>query len=402
MKKLDKNFLPDAGLETAIDLLREVPSEREVLPERFPELGLGEIETLELLAPHILGRAARLDDPQSFAHMDPPTPWITWVTSLWNARLNQNLLHHETGPFALEAEERVIGWLAPYFGMEGGHMCSGSTLANLTALWAARESGGIKKIVASDTAHLSIVKASKILGLPIEIIESDFQDRMIRRKLSDLSNACLVLTAGTTKTGIIDDLSLVGSAKWTHIDGAWAGPLRFSSKHSHLLDGIDKADSVSVSAHKWLFQPKESALILFKNNEAATKEISFGSEYMSSPNIGIQGSRGASAVSLLATIIAWGREGIASYVDLAMSNSEKFAIEIQKDERTSLWGFPQTGVTVFRPTGLSTRDFMANLPAGVFSTCNFGHEIWVRSVAANPMVDIERILRTVTKGLDGH
>ena len=82
---------------------------------------------------------------------------------------------------------------------------------------------------------------------------------------------------------------------------------RFGRKYAQLLDGIDKADSVSVSAHKWLFQPKESALILFKNNEAATKEISFGGEYMSSPNIGIQGSRGASAVSLLATIIAWGR-----------------------------------------------------------------------------------------------
>ena len=120
---------------------------------------------------------------------------------------------------------------------------------------------------------------------------------------------------------------------------------------------------------------------------------------MSSPNIGIQGSRGASAVSLLATIIAWGREGIAHYIDLAMSKSEKFAIEIQKDERTSLWGFPQTGVTVFRPTGLSTRDFMDNLPAGMFSSCNFDHETWVRSVAANPMIDIERILRTIRESL---
>ena len=55
-------------------------------------------------------------------------------------------------------------------------MCSGSTLANLTALWAARESGGVEKVVAFDTAHLSIVKASKILGLPIEIIESDSED----------------------------------------------------------------------------------------------------------------------------------------------------------------------------------------------------------------------------------
>ena len=85
MKKLDKSFLPDAGLEVAISLLREVPSEEEMLPERFPELGLGEIETLELLAPHVFGRAANLGDPQSFAHMDPPTPWITWATSLWNA-----------------------------------------------------------------------------------------------------------------------------------------------------------------------------------------------------------------------------------------------------------------------------------------------------------------------------
>ena len=280
-------------------------------------------------------------------------------------------------------------------------MCSGSTLANLTALWAARENGGIEKIVASDTAHLSIVKASKILGLPIEIIESDFEDKIKKKKLGDLSNACLVLTAGTTKTGVIDDLSLVGSAKWTHVDGAWAGPLRLSSKHSHLLDGIDKADSVSVSAHKWFFQPKESALILFKDNEVVTKEISFGAEYMSSPNVGLQGSRGASAVSLLATIIAWGREGLAHYVDQAMSNSEKFAIEIQKNERLKLWAFPQTGVTVFRPVDLSAKDFMANLPTGIFSYCNFGDEIWVRSVAANPMLDIERILDSVRKGLGG-
>ena len=399
LKKLDKSFLPDTGLEAAIELLREVPSKRKMLPEDFPESGFGELVTLELLAPYVLGGAAKLDDPKYFAHMDPPTPWITWATSLWNARLNQNLLHHETGPFALEAEKRIINWLAPYFGMEGGHMCSGSTLANLTALWAARESGGVEKIVASDTAHLSIVKASKILGLPIEIIESDSEDKIIRKKIGDLSNACLVLTAGTTKTGVIDDLSLVGSAKWTHVDGAWAGPLRFSRKHAKLLDGIEKADSVSVSAHKWLFQPKESALILFKNNEAATREISFGGEYMSSPNIGVQGSRGASAVSLLATVMAWGREGIAHFIDLAMSNSEKFAIEIQKNERISLWAFPQTGVTVFRPVDLSTRDFMTNLPSGMFSSCNFGHETWVRSVAANPMTDIEQVLRIVKKVL---
>ena len=55
LKKLDKSFLPEAGLEAAIDLLREVPSKGKILPERFPESGFGELETLELLAPYVLG-----------------------------------------------------------------------------------------------------------------------------------------------------------------------------------------------------------------------------------------------------------------------------------------------------------------------------------------------------------
>ena len=90
MSEKDKSFLPDTGLEHAVDLLRQVSKVQENLPDRFPNLGIGELETLDLLAPHVLGGAARLDSSNAFAHMDPPTPWITWATTLWNARLNQN------------------------------------------------------------------------------------------------------------------------------------------------------------------------------------------------------------------------------------------------------------------------------------------------------------------------
>jgi hypothetical protein len=72
-----------------------------------------------------------LDAGEAMAHMDPPTPWITWAVALWNARLNQNLLHPATAPFAREAEACVVEWLAPFFGMNGGHMTAGSSLANL-------------------------------------------------------------------------------------------------------------------------------------------------------------------------------------------------------------------------------------------------------------------------------
>ena len=216
MTNKNKSFLPDAGLEHAIDLLRQALKVQENLPDGFPNLGIGELETLDLLAPHVLGRAARLDNPKALAHMDPPTPWITWATTLWNARLNQNLLHPATAPFAIEAEKKVIDWLTPFYGMNGGHICSGSTIANLTALWAARDAKGIEKIVASKAAHISIEKAARILGLPYEQIATNSEGQIDPDKIGDISNACLVLTAGTTATGVIDPLALAGQAKWTH------------------------------------------------------------------------------------------------------------------------------------------------------------------------------------------
>ena len=108
----DKSFeLNSEGLHRAFDLLdRRTHSERpaEGLPRSLPDTGLGEMAALERLAPDVLGRATYLDAADAMAHMDPPTPWITWALALWNAHLNQNLLHPATAPFAREAESCVI------------------------------------------------------------------------------------------------------------------------------------------------------------------------------------------------------------------------------------------------------------------------------------------------------
>ncbi|TAL85723.1 MAG: hypothetical protein EPN74_06905 [Rhodanobacter sp.] len=261
---MDRDFLGDRkGLLHAIELLgRDHEAVDSIaLPIMLPEKGFGPHATLEYLAAGILGGAARLGAATSFAHMDPPTPWITWATTLWNAALNQNLLHPATAPVARMVEQRVMEWLAPAFGMTGGHMTPGSTLANLTALWAARECAHIEEVVASEEAHLSIRKAAHILGLRFRGLPADRHGKLVGESLPhDLTRAALVLTAGTTGAGAIDPLDLAGRAAWTHVDAAWAGPLRLSS-YADRLTGIDRADSVSVSAHKWLFQPKESALI---------------------------------------------------------------------------------------------------------------------------------------------
>lgn len=369
------------------------------VPTDLPLQGAGDQALLGKLAALVLGGGHRLDGPLSFAHMDPPTPWLTWATTQWNARLNQNLLHPATAPVARTIEERVVAWLAPFFGMDGGHMVPGSTVANLTALWAARDLRGIEEVVAPDTAHVSIRKAAHLLGLRFRPIATDHEGRLRAEAVGDLTRACLVLVAGATSTGVIDPLALAGSAAWTHVDAAWAGPLRLSNRYAARLDGIDRADSIAVSAHKWLFQPKESALVFFRDTQSAHTALSFGGAYLATPNIGLLGSHGATAIPLFALLWAWGREGFAARLDRCMAAAERFAAFVEGEPQLELLGQPETGVVVWRPSGGDAKAFAAALPAGLASTTTIGGSDWLRCVAANPSLDMDAVISAVRDAL---
>jgi hypothetical protein len=128
---------------------------------------------------------------------------------------------------------------------------------------------------------------------------------------------------------------------------------------------------------------------MFRDPELANSVISFGSGYLADPNIGVQGSRGAAAMPLLATIIAWGRNGIVDRIDRAMSIADQLAERLSKEKNISLWAMPKTWITVFRPLMCATEDFHRRLPEGLLSTCIINNESWLRSVAANPLADIE-------------
>jgi glutamate/tyrosine decarboxylase-like PLP-dependent enzyme len=364
------------------------------IPEKFPETGCGEKVAFNTFRDLVETKSAILDSETMFAHMDPPTPEIAFRLAGLNARFNQNLLHPDLSPFATEAEERVINWLCPAFGMSTGHMCGGSTLANLTALWCAREAGG-KRVVASDDAHISIAKSAHILGLPLDTIGVDQSGRMDCSMVADLSDSVLVLTAGTTGRGVVDPLIQTG-ALWTHVDAAWAGPLRFS-RYSHLLDGIDNANSISISAHKWLYQPKESALVLF-SDPSVEELISFGGSYLSTPNIGVQGSRGASAIPLLATLYAWGREGLASRLEKNMADAEKLADLIDSDNRLELKQQPETAVINWRPVDRPVESVIERL-SKISSRTSIDGETWIRQVAVNPEARIFRIWESICSAL---
>lgn len=400
---MDREFAFDSnGLHQAVDLMNREFSSAEGfdLPIELPQIGMGSTAALNSLAPNILGGAARLGEATSFAHMDPPTPWIAWAITLWNASLNQNLLHPATAPVARQMEQRVVAWLAPFFGMNGGHMTPGSTVANLTALWSARECSGVTEVIASEGAHLSIAKAAHILGLKYRSVPMCANGLMDAAKLPiDLSRSALVLTAGATSTGAIDPFALAGQAAWTHVDAAWAGPLRLS-KYAHLLAGIESADSVAVSAHKWLFQPKESALVLFKDTLKAHAAVSFGGAYLATPNIGVLGSHGATATALLATLLAWGRQGVAQRIEDCMDLARSLRDFVAADGRLELYAEPQTGIVVWRPVDQHLFDMVLDrLPIGSTSTTSINGGKWFRNVAANPSADIEMLISTIQDAL---
>ncbi len=391
------------GLTLALQLLEQRPAgESPELPDVLPSKGLGNIRTLETLAPRVLGGARELGGPLTFAHMDPPTPWITWAVTQWNAALNQNLLHPDTAPAAIEIERRVVDWLAPLYGMDGGHMTPGASVANLTALWAARESAGVRRVLASEAAHLSVAKAAHILGLEFECIPVDAHGKMQRARLpDDLGDACIVLTAGTTGAGAIDSLGKTASAAWTHVDAAWGGALRISQQYATLLDGIETADSVCVSAHKWFFQPKESALVLFRDTTSANRGIQFEGAYLATPNIGVQGSHGACALPLLATLLAWGREGLAARIEQCMDDAGTLAGWIHAHQSLELFTLPESGIVLWRAASQTKTDALfRRLPNGLASRVGIDGYNWIRNVAANPNADIDALTGCIQDALD--
>ena len=406
----DPDFeLDPAGLGRALELLGEhFAAAGEPLPgapaaaswpSELPENGIGGAAALERLAPAVLGGAARLGHPGYFAHMDPPTPWPAWAGALWAAALNQNLLHPESAPVARDLERAVVGWLAPAFGMDGGHLLPGSSLANLTALWAARELRGVTAVVASELAHLSVRKAADLLGLELVELPAGRADHRAQPHDLDVERAAVVLTAGTVAAGAIDPLDAFGDAAWRHVDAAWAGPLRLSERYAALLAGVERADSVGFSAHKWLFQPKECAAVMFRDSAAAHEALSYGGGYLAAPNVGLLGSHGASALPLALTLLAWGRSGAAARIEHCMELAQRLAERVERAPELELFARPATGVVLWRPARGTAAEVRERLDGAFVSLSTTHGETWLRSVAANPNADPDLVVDAVLAAL---
>jgi L-2,4-diaminobutyrate decarboxylase len=259
----------------------------------------------------IISRTTHVHHPHYIGHqVCAPAP-ITALTSMISAILNNGTAVYEMGMSSNAIERIVTDFICKKIGYNenfGGFLTSGGTLANLTALLSARKAildenvwidGHAQKlgIMVSEEAHYCIDRAARIMGLGdqgiIKIpVTSAYQmtTNLLDEKYNEAEQKgikifAIVGSAPSTATGIFDNLvSIANFARkrqiWFHVDGAHGGAGIFSTKYSHTVKGIEKADSVVIDGHKMMMMPAITTALLFKNRVHANATFSQKADYL--------------------------------------------------------------------------------------------------------------------------
>ena len=127
--------------------------------------------------------------------------------------------------------------------------------------------------------------------------------------------------------------------------------------------------------------------------------MSYGGGYLATPTIGLLGSAPASALPLAATLLAWGRDGVAARLESDAAKAQTLAELVAADSRFELWGAPTAGVVVWRPRGVPAAEVRARLFGAWVSLTAIDGEIWFRSVAANPAAEPRRVFAQVQEAV---
>ncbi|MFF0474203.1 pyridoxal phosphate-dependent decarboxylase family protein [Streptomyces sp. NPDC004284] len=280
-------------------------------------------------------------------------------------------------------ERKLIDWTAGRIGLgplADGVFTSGGTQSNLQALLLAREETGVTdlsklRIFSSECSHFSVQKSARLLGLGRDAVVSvpvDGNKRMQSVVLAAELEACraeglvpmaIVATAGTTDFGSIDPLPEIAAlareyGAWMHVDAAYGCGLLASTTRRHLLDGIERADSVTVDYHKSFFQPVSSSALLVRDG-ATLRHATYHADYLNPrrtlaeriPNQvdkSLQTTRRFDALKLWMTLRVMGADGVGELFDEVCDlAAEGFAL-LTADPRYEVVVEPQLSTLVYR------------------------------------------------------
>lgn len=258
----------------------------------MPETGAPLASVLDLLFERVFPAAYNTTSPGFFGYLAGGGIPQAAVADLIAGVANRFVGRWSAAPAAAQLEANVVRWFAELIGFPAGArgvLTSGGSLANLTAVFTARQRAAVDdlstlRLYVSDQVHFSIPKAAAICGLPrsaLRRIRSDPDGRMDVAALADAIRDdrrggarpfLIVASAGTFLTGAVDDLAAIAAVAraeqlWFHVDAAFGGFFLLTERGRALLDGIARADSVTLDPHKGLFLPYGTGALLVRNGQ---------------------------------------------------------------------------------------------------------------------------------------
>jgi aromatic-L-amino-acid decarboxylase len=367
------------------DLKAQLPTVPPAKGEAMPEI-LADVDRL------IVPALTHWNHPSFFAYFATSTSAPGIFGELLSAAFDNKAMLWRTSPASTELEEVTLDWLRQMMGLDAGMtgiIYDTASVSSLHAIAAAREgveqrireegmSGRsdlpLLRVYISEHAHSSIEKAVITLGLGqrgLRKIPVDNDFRMDVRALEAAIEAdkaqgflpfCIVATVGTTSTTSIDsvaDMIPIGEKHkmWLHVDAAYAGSAAVVPELRHILKGCERADSLVVNPHKWLFTPFDLSVLYCRHLDLLRRAFSLVAEYLRTPeqekvrsgsDYGVQLGRRFRALKLWMVIRYFGHEGLAARIREHCRLAKMFASWVEADPNWELMAPLPLALVCFR------------------------------------------------------
>jgi aromatic-L-amino-acid decarboxylase len=323
-------------------------------------------ELIDWLGEHVFAAIMHLDHPRFLGYIPGPSSFLGLLGELLAAG------HNVYGGTWLESssvtqlEVQAVRYLARACGLPAGAsgiFLSGGSLANLSALAVARHQrfgahDPRARVYCSAETHSSVAKALRLLGFADEqlrLLAVDADDRLEARALAaaleqdraaGLEPLALVANAGTTSSGAVDPLPELAKlceerGLWMHVDAAYGGAVALSPSHRRLLTGLERADSIAIDPHKWLFQPYGIGCLLVRDERPLRELFAMRAGYLTEMegedagvnlfDLGPELTRPSRGLRLWFTLRAIGEQGMAAAIDRGFENAERAARLLEAD-----------------------------------------------------------------------
>lgn len=341
--------------------------------------GAAVLDDFEIIAKH-----ARPSGGRFFGYVFGSGEPVGALGDLLASTLNQNVTAWRSAPAATAIEQTVVSWLAESVDCTGfkGCLTGGGSAGNLMALAMAREAGAPANedgarpcvIYAAEQVHMSIPKAVALLGIGranLRLLPVDDRSRMRVDALEAAIAAdrragqrpiAIVATAGTVNLGAIDPLPEIADVAerenlWLHVDGAYGGLAALAAPEK--FTGMVRADSISLDAHKWLYQPLDCGCLLYRDSQVARQTFSHTGDYVKTLadnplesfaffEESVELSRRFRALKLWMSLQYHGRQAFRDAVARDLSHAQLLAEEIRTHSDLELMAPVELSAVCFR------------------------------------------------------